>query len=375
MILIRVLCISDVRTFLGADLLLKAVRPNWVILLGDILYDGPGQFYLIGKENFKFLVSAFRNVGLSEDHIYEILLNILRFVVYDPWRVSRTFVFTHRDDALYGHVKDLCCRHSLYHIYEGPRELVNLELRILGRRDVLTRGFSEISRAYLFYLRGNTHDCRLLEALHKVYFLNFMRKCDKCGVNTIVIVLGNHDSDVDYYNLIKENLDLNCKLIFVRDTFFTSLAGLYLTFLSYDYLRSGSLEDMKEKLVRSNVIFVHAELKDLRRIVKLLYNAGCMHNKLIVSGHFGYGYYSPDRLAEALVTKKSKLGKVVFSANGYKYYPELVNNEVIYLVRIDSFPESLCVLNLTSSSVEGKLLKYQFLVGSLLTINSFTINF
>jgi hypothetical protein len=48
--------ISDVRNFQFSDSLIKLFKPDYFFFLGDILFDGPGQFYLIKKgEHINFV--------------------------------------------------------------------------------------------------------------------------------------------------------------------------------------------------------------------------------------------------------------------------------------------------------------------------------
>jgi len=54
--MMRLMFISDVRNFQFSDSLIKLFKPDYFFFLGDILFDGPGQFYLIKKgEHINFV--------------------------------------------------------------------------------------------------------------------------------------------------------------------------------------------------------------------------------------------------------------------------------------------------------------------------------
>ncbi len=46
----KIMFISDVRNFKTAKTLFEALRPDCIVMLGDLLFDGPGQVYVLDEE-------------------------------------------------------------------------------------------------------------------------------------------------------------------------------------------------------------------------------------------------------------------------------------------------------------------------------------
>jgi len=75
MLLNRLLCVSDICTFFWLKDVVNMLQPKYLAFLGDILYDGNGQYYLVGNKNSKQIIKAFQDVGLSSKIARTFLLN------------------------------------------------------------------------------------------------------------------------------------------------------------------------------------------------------------------------------------------------------------------------------------------------------------
>jgi len=252
-----IMCLSDVRTFQGSENILQEIKPSNVFLLGDILYDGPGQFYQLDNKKV---------------------------------------------------------------------------------------------------ISGNTHSNKFLEKIHTQHFLDFLEKCITIGVKKIFILPGNHDNNIDYIRIISSrDLPLN-RINFIQEPLDVTINEINIFLLPYNYLGKRKLKPFISRLHHSNILMTHGELRHLRYLVDEIYKFHDKKNRVIISGHLGLGYFPPKRLAEALISKNSKLGEKVFSKKGSYLYPQFCSNKNIHILRIDSFPFSFCTLEISNEFVEGKLL-------------------
>jgi len=220
--MIQLLCISDVRTFMWIDKIINKLRPNYIAFLGDILYDGDGQFYLIGNKNSKYIEKAFQDIGLSQKTVKNLISN--------PKYVINKYEKYFKDAKIFI---------NLYNC------LGHIRPKLLG---------------YDFIMIGNTHINKFLEALHINYFLDIL---NKCNVEKIFVISGNHDSHIDYEKYSSK--------IFFSDFFEFKFFDISTAFISYNAYKYGNSENLQQY----DILFTHTEWKNLR----------FFKSKLIVNGH------------------------------------------------------------------------------------------
>lgn len=271
----NIMCLSDVRTFQESEVFLREIKPRYVFLLGDILYDGPGQIY-----------------QLSDNKI----------------------------------------------------------------------------------IADNTHYDEFIEKIHLKHFTTFLKACIRMAVEKVFIVSGNHDKDTNYAQIISSAKLSKTKIVFLTEPLKVEICGIDVFIIPYPFLGKRKLRPFISTLCQSSIVMTHGELRHLRYLVEEnKFNDN--RNRLIISVHLGYGYFSPERIAEALVTINSKLGKEVFSKEGINLYPHFHFNKNVHILRIDSFPFSFCVLKISSNTIEGKLLRgITDLLSKFLSDNSFLGN-
>ncbi len=247
-----IMCLSDIRTFQGVENILEEIKPKFIFLLGDILYDGPGQFYKINDK----------------------------------------------------------------------------------------------------IISENTHSNKFLEKIHTKYFLNFLESCITLGVKKIFIIPGNHDYDVNYNKIILSRiLSLN-KIVFVQEPLYVNVKHTNIFLLPYQCLRKRKLKSFIPELHNFDILMTHAELRHLRYLVREMYVPD-NKNKLIISGHFGFGYFPPKKIEEALAYRKPKIEN---NDSKESSYFQLNHNKKIHILRIDSFPFSFCSLEISKKIIKGNLL-------------------
>jgi len=271
--------------------ILEKVKPKFVFMLGDILYDGPGQEYVINK---------------SDEN-------------YDPL--------------------------------------------VKGRL-----GVKKLSESK-FIVLGNSYFDPLIKTLHERYFLEFLEACDEYNVERAYILTGNHDYDVNYEKIVKraniEQLDVKT----VKEYSLEDIEGMNILMLSYNFLKRETLLRILRLLCESEILMTHGRLGQLRMLTRLLYKYS-YGTKLIVSGHSGYGYYPPESIFKALVSMSSKLWNIISTKSGSELYPELCCNRFIHLARIDSFPRSFLVMDISNKAVRGKILGKREIHGKEISLES-----
>jgi len=268
--------LSDARSFSNAYRIAARVEPDYVIMLGDLLYDGSGQEYILDQASVAKVVKSCNNV-----------------------RVYR-----------------LC------------------------------------NNTYL--VRDYTSTCKHIYDLHVTAFMDAIEKLILNGIN-VYIVIGNHDYEVNYQGLIIQHLGHGVakKVTVVRRPLSIEIAGFTVLLLPYQ----PRIKYPRQLLCQSDIIATHAELRQIRAIVGTL--STCDRVRLLVSGHWGVGYYPPDRLEQALVA-----GRI--ERNGHsKCYPKAITKT--HLVRIDNFPYSYLAMQLNENGkrISGrlKIIKRSLLLG------------
>jgi len=302
-ILTEVLCISDIRTFMLMDEILSFTNPEYVILLGDILYDGPGQIYVLKKDELERIAK-----DLNDSRIVR-LVDILN-------EEKRNVIF----------------------VYDGKYNTVQYTDYFLSNNVCISANTTNDS---LIIIHGNSHSKNIVNTIHQYYFFKFLEKCVENDTD-IIIVNGNHDKDIDYYQLIsKVNTNIAKHIIYKKEHFVLDFSGLKALFLHYkSYLGKYDYD----------IIFTHATYNRLRAIVKSVNKLD--RTCLIVSGHCGVGYYPPNEVANALLKEGTKIWE--------KEHKTLSLNKRAYLLRIDSSPFNFSTLNINNKRISGKLFKLGF---------------
>ncbi|MDP8023545.1 MAG: hypothetical protein ACP5LF_01280 [Nitrososphaeria archaeon] len=155
----KLLFLSDVRNFQFSEMIINHLKPSYVLFLGDILFDGPGQFYIVDKLKIQNFFE--RDKLLKENQVYSIKRHL---IIKGNTHISKEMFRIH-----------------LYYFLKT--------LKLLERLNI---GYALISGNHDMFIDYN--DLFLHNGLNKGIFIENYRKI---LIDNTVVILSSYGSSLD----------------------------------------------------------------------------------------------------------------------------------------------------------------------------------